>query len=55
MRYLMAQMFFLRYPEGRERAVTLSYDDGLPADRRLVSSQSSDRDILHKLIVSLTG
>lgn len=25
------------------------------ADRRLVSSQSSDRDILHKLIVSLTG
>ena len=33
----MAQMFFLRYPEGRDRAVTLSYDDGLPADRRLIS------------------
>ena len=33
----MAQMFFLRYPEGRERAVTLSYDDGLPADRRLIA------------------
>lgn len=33
----MAEMFFLRYPEGRERAVTLSYDDGLPADRRLAT------------------
>lgn len=26
---------FLRYPEGRAKAVTFSYDDGVPQDRRL--------------------
>lgn len=31
MRYI-----FLRFPEGRERAVTLSYDDGLKSDLRLI-------------------
>lgn len=26
---------FMRYPEGRAKAVTFSYDDGCQADRRL--------------------
>lgn len=28
---------FLRYPEGRAKAVTFSYDDGVPQDKRLAS------------------
>ncbi len=28
---------FLRFPDGREKAVTFSYDDGAPSDRRLAA------------------
>ena len=29
--------YYLRWPQGREKAITLSYDDGVEKDRRLVS------------------
>ena len=29
--------FFMRYPEGKAKAVTFSYDDGVPQDRRLAA------------------
>ena len=28
--------FNLRFPEGKSRAMTFSYDDGIPADLRLI-------------------
>lgn len=28
--------YFMRFPEGRKKAVTLSYDDGVEQDMRLV-------------------
>lgn len=37
----MLQGFFLRFPEGRAKAVTLSYDDGVKQDIRLI-------DIMHR-------
>lgn len=31
----MAQIF-MRFPEGKQRAITFSYDDGVEQDRKLV-------------------
>ena len=33
---MIGQNLFMRFPEGRKKAVTLSYDDGVEADRRLM-------------------
>ena len=31
----MIRTVFMRYPEGKAKAVTFSYDDGVPQDKRL--------------------
>ena len=33
----MNKFFFMRFPEGRRKALTFSYDDGVQDDRRLIS------------------
>ena len=43
---------FLRFPEGKAKAVTFSYDDGSPFDKRL-ADMSEDSTLIKKTVIPL--